>query len=119
MSKQDFQFVFDKPYKSNSRYMRVFYRPGQCSHARLGVIVAKTLIKRAVDRNLIRRVVRESFRHHQEALKGLDIVAVMRSKYNPQKVKQTSISQKIDKKSLRNDVDQLWQHILTNASKLG
>lgn len=47
-------------------------------HARLGVIVAKRVMKRAVDRNRVRRLIRESFRHHQETLGGLDIVVLVR-----------------------------------------
>ncbi len=46
--------------------------------ARLGVIVAKRVMKRAVDRNRVRRLIRESFRHHQQSLSGLDIVVLVR-----------------------------------------
>lgn len=118
VNKKDFQFVFAQPFKKYSCYLRAFYRSNRYSHARLGIIVAKAIIKRAVDRNLIRRMVRESFREHQEALKGLDIVVVIRSKCNPQMAKQTSIGQTIDKQALRDDIDQLWRLILVNSSKL-
>jgi ribonuclease P protein component len=47
--------------------------------ARLGLVVSKKHLKRAVDRNRFKRVVRESFRHHQEQLKGLDIVVLARN----------------------------------------
>ena len=46
---------------------------------RLGLAISKKNFKRAVDRNLVKRVVRESFRRHQALLKGLDIVVMSRA----------------------------------------
>lgn len=40
----------------------LYARDNQLSHARLGVVAAKRLAPRAVTRNTIKRVVRESFR---------------------------------------------------------
>ena len=45
---------------------------GEC--ARLGLIVAKRQLKRAVDRNRAKRVLRESFRHARRSLPAADIV---------------------------------------------
>lgn len=42
--------------------------------ARLGVIVAKRLIKTAVGRNLVKRVARESFRLQRPSLPSCDII---------------------------------------------
>jgi len=42
--------------------------------ARLGLIVGKRQAKRAVDRNRIKRALRESFRSQRLALSGVDIV---------------------------------------------
>lgn len=47
--------------------------------ARLGLVVAKKHLKRAVDRNRFKRLVRESFRAHQQQLEGLDVVVLARS----------------------------------------
>lgn len=47
--------------------------------SRLGLVVAKKHLKRAVDRNQFKRIVRESFRHQQQQLVGLDIVVLARS----------------------------------------
>lgn len=47
--------------------------------ARLGVIVAKKIAKRAVDRNRIKRWVRECFRLSQDSLSGLDIVVLAKN----------------------------------------
>lgn len=101
VSKQDFQFVFAKPLKVTRQSLLVLYRPNQLPIARLGMIIAKHHVKRAVDRNLLRRVIRESFRHGQDALKGLDIIVLMRSKWSP-----------LGKKVWRNEVDNLWQKMV-------
>jgi len=46
--------------------------------ARLGLAIAKKHIKRAVGRNRIKRLIRESFRQSQGQLAGLDIVVLLR-----------------------------------------
>ena len=50
------------------------YRPNELSHARLGVVVAKRLAKRANVRNLVKRIVREQFRKRRAGLPAVDIV---------------------------------------------
>ncbi len=58
------------------------YQPRPEAHveARLGVVVAKKLLKRAVDRNRVKRVVREQFRLHRGNLPGVDMVVRLASK---------------------------------------
>lgn len=57
-------------------------RDNQCSEqimpARLGMAVAKKCAKRAVDRNRLKRLARESFRQHKHSLAGFDIVLLAR-----------------------------------------
>jgi len=48
------------------------------SHARLAVVVSRRVSVRAVDRNRIKRLIRESFRHFREKLPGIDVVVVAR-----------------------------------------
>ena len=50
------------------------YRPNGQSEARLGVVVAKKLAKRANVRNLVKRIVRERFRRMRAELPAVDIV---------------------------------------------
>lgn len=45
--------------------------------ARLGTAIPKRYIKTAVWRNRIKRIIRESFRHNQEALTGFDVIIVV------------------------------------------
>lgn len=46
---------------------------------RLGLAVSRKVSKRAVERNRIKRVVRESFRAEREALPALDVLVIARS----------------------------------------
>lgn len=45
---------------------------------RLGLTVPKKVLRRAHDRNRIKRLIRESFRHHQHKLPPVNIVAMVR-----------------------------------------
>lgn len=101
-SKRDFQSVFANGRKTTHHFLTALYVPNDRSHARLGIIIAKHHVKQAVDRNRVRRVIRESFRHHQDLLKGLDIIILMRSQCGPSG----------NKKALRDDVDKLWQQLV-------
>lgn len=64
--------------RSVSIYFTVLARHNDKEYARLGLIIAKRIIKSAVRRNAIRRLIRESFRLHQHTLAGLDIVVLVR-----------------------------------------
>lgn len=46
----------------------------------MGLALAKRRIARSVDRNRVKRVLRESFRHHQQMLGCVDIVVLARSR---------------------------------------
>lgn len=61
-----------------SQFFRFLAHPTANTGPRLGVIVAKRFLKKAVDRNRVRRLVRESFRLNQHDLGGLDIVVLLR-----------------------------------------
>ncbi|HNR90836.1 MAG TPA: ribonuclease P protein component [Dokdonella sp.] len=65
--------------------------------ARLGQAVSRRVSKCAVDRNRIKRVVRESFRHVRANLPVLDILVIARSSAAEQ-----------DNAALRADIARLW-----------
>ena len=65
-------FAFRRAFKG--RYVVVHYRPNGLETARLGVVVAKKLAKRANLRNLVKRIVREQFRKIRHALVPHDLV---------------------------------------------
>ena len=57
-----FRLVFKDPIRSDDTYFRVLARKNDKDHHRLGMAVSKKVCARAVDRNRIKRVIRECFR---------------------------------------------------------
>lgn len=104
-SKQDFDVVFRKGKRISHKYLSIIYVSNRFSQPRLGIVVKKIYFKQAVVRNKLRRVVRESFRHHKDRLKGLDIIVLLRSECIP-----------LDNKTLRSDIDKLWQQVVSKPS---
>lgn len=103
-SKHDFAVVFASPIKTTNRNLLALYKRNQFSHPRLGIILKKTIVKQAVKRVLLRRIIRESFRHHKDTIEGLDIVVLLRSECTP-----------FDKSKFREMVDKLWQVIAAKS----
>ena len=58
----EFKLVFQDPIRSGDEYFRILARDNGMHCHRLGMAVSKKNCARAVDRNRIRRVVRENFR---------------------------------------------------------
>jgi len=80
LSSNDFQKVFKQTsYRSVDQRLTVLARQNELGHARLGLAISKRTIKAAVGRNRVKRLVRESFRQHQQSLAGLDIVVLSRN----------------------------------------
>lgn len=73
---RSFARVFDKAARSRDRLFTVLYRDNDSDVARLGLAISKKNCRKAVDRNRIKRIIRESFRHHGDALAGLDVVVL-------------------------------------------
>ena len=48
--------------------------------SRLGLVVPRRAVPKAWQRNQLKRLVRESFRHHKTALHGLDVVVQVTAK---------------------------------------
>ena len=64
--------------RSQDTFFIVHARPNHLQHARLGVTVSRRVSPRAVLRNRLKRLIRETFRQDQTMLAGFDIVVVAR-----------------------------------------
>jgi ribonuclease P protein component len=74
LNKHDFSYVFDDAKRFSTRYLTLLYRPSPAGQARIGFVIAKKSIKRAVVRNIVKRQARETFRLFQHQLPPVDIV---------------------------------------------
>jgi len=85
LKKADFNHVFNKSVKvSDSLFLILIHKNNTINHARLGLVISKKVDKRAVVRNRIKRIVRESFRNY-DFNQNCDFVVLARAK-----AKQTS-----------------------------
>lgn len=74
----EYKKVFAKPVKSTDKFFTLLAIRNDFDHPRLGLAIAKKNIRKAVTRNLIKRVVRENFRLQQQDLINIDIVVLAR-----------------------------------------
>lgn len=79
LSPQHFKRVFDSPVErvSGGQILLLIY-PNSLNHPRLGLVIGKKNVRLSVERNRIKRQLRESFRCHQMLLGSWDIVAIAR-----------------------------------------
>ena len=100
---------FKRAYSSGKRLGNEFFtvnaQPNDLGCARLGMSIAARILRRAVDRNRVRRLIRESFRMHQQQLPSLDIIIGARAGTG-----------KADRAHLRASLDKLWHKIATSCA---
>ncbi|HBA64841.1 MAG: ribonuclease P protein component [Gammaproteobacteria bacterium HGW-Gammaproteobacteria-10] len=74
----EYKKVFTGPVKSSDAYFTLLAVRNELDHPRLGLAIAKKIIKKAVDRNMLKRTARESFRLQQHELINIDVVVMAR-----------------------------------------
>ena len=74
----DFAALRQASGRFGGRCFSVRWRPNGLDHARLGLAISKRVSKRAVERNRIKRLVRESFRRVRPGLPPVDLVVMAR-----------------------------------------
>ena len=99
-SPSDFQRVFNKNKRSADNVFVVLASENGLEYSRLGIAIRKKKIPLASSRNLVRRVIRESFRQGKISHEGLDLVVI------PQKTLDTH-----DRKKLRESLDKHWKRV--------
>ena len=70
----EFSSVFAFRRSLRGKRFDLLYRPNTAGTARLGVAVSKRILRTAVDRNQVKRIVRESFRMLRGGLPQYDLV---------------------------------------------
>ncbi len=108
LTENQFRNVFRGSLISQDRHYRVKAVLNDKNHPRLGLAVSRRVNKRAVVRNRIKRVVRESFRQNKGALTGLDIVVVAKS-----------AAAEADKAQLKAVIERHWQQLVETVKKGG
>ena len=101
----DYGKVFKQTHcKSSDKYLTLLACHNNKTFPRLGLAISKKQLKTAVVRHRVKRVIRESFRHHKAELGGLDIVVLGRTAAN------------VDKMILRRSLQRHWE-ILVDKCK--
>lgn len=79
LTAEDYRQVFDAAaYKVQTQQFLILATPTPVEESRVGLVIAKKNIKLAVQRNRIKRIIRESFRHSRSQLDNLDLVVMAR-----------------------------------------
>ena len=108
LDSSDFQAVFDNaPFRASHQFFLILTRPNSFTHPRLGLVIAKKHIRLAVQRNRIKRLIREEFRHQQESLTGLDVIVLSRKGLDG-----------LTNEQFRHQLVQQWQRILKKSKQI-
>ncbi len=99
IKKSDFDYVFSKAKKLVWNNFTLLYRPTSLPHARLGFAISKRFVAKAVLRNKIRRIFKESFRTRPK-LPAYDMVIIMNKSCDKQKIEY-----------IKQNIEQLWQEL--------
>jgi len=78
LNAKDYSRVFDKATKVNNKAFTLLAKKNSLPHPRLGLVIAKKNLKFAHQRNLLKRLLRESFRLQQSQLDHYDFVILTR-----------------------------------------
>jgi len=79
LSPRQFKLVFDSPSgRVSGGQVLLLVRQNDLEHPRLGLVIGKKNVKLSVERNRIKRQIRESFRHHQGQIGNWDVVVIAR-----------------------------------------
>lgn len=70
----EFSRVFTARRVIRGRLFSVHWSPNDLGRPRLGLVVAKKLVRRAHQRNLVKRIARETFRLEKSRLPACDVV---------------------------------------------
>lgn len=107
LTASDYKAVFGKAdHKVSCSQLLILATNSGHESPRLGLVIAKKHVRLAVQRNRIKRLSRESFRHHQHLLSGLDIVILARTGVHG-----------LDNASFTTLLEKLWQDLIRRRNR--
>lgn len=106
LSPAEFKRVFSGACKVGGPYLTLLACANDLGHPRLGLAISRKHVKTAVGRNLIKRQVRESFRHHQATIGDFDVVILGKPGVG-----------KLSRQELRTLIDGYWQELAKRCKR--
>jgi len=103
----DYKNVFKNPKRVSSSELLFLFCKNNKDFSRLGLAIAKKQFPLAVDRNRIKRLVRESFRELKLQISSVDIVVMGRKNLL-----------NMDNKQIRTQLDKLWGQVIHKGKLL-
>lgn len=105
----DYRQVFEAAaFKVHGKGLMALAVPNELGHPRVGLVVSKKNLRRAVDRNRLKRLARESIRLQQQQLPALDIVLLARRGVG-----------ELDNATLHRQLHGMWRRLARDAAKRG
>jgi ribonuclease P protein component len=77
--RRDFALVLGSAQRAQTKHFRVYVKAASQPRARLGIVVSKRIVRHAVARNRIKRLIREVYRREQSSIAPMDIVVLARA----------------------------------------
>lgn len=99
----DFTALRTSSGRAGGRCFHMRYRDNGLGYARLGLAISKRVSKRAVERNRIKRLLRESFRRVRHQLPAIDLMVMAREQ-----------AAGVPGAQLLIEIDELWKKLLAS-----
>ncbi len=104
----DFAALRTSSGRAGGRCFHMRYQTNELGHARLGLAISKRVSKRAVERNRIKRLLRESFRRVRHQLPPVDLMVMAREQASG-----------VNGAKLLAEMDGLWKKLLAAPAGAG